>query len=261
MKILRRCIKCVINFFLYGDAVPKALSNRDIFIVDFPKSGITWLGNILANIELNLAGSSNRVTYFNAQMHLSDVSQMRGASVQRNPERTYLKSHSKYNPHYFQVIYLVRNPVDVMISYYNFMLDHGYKKDFDTFIRTKRYGVRAWKAHVASWNYGRIDAQRIHFVRYEDLKADTSSVVKELMENIGITIGDNEISACIELSSLSQMKKSELLYKKHNPNYTVNFVGANNKKFGIDMVTENTRNWILLEVKDVCKYFYQELYH
>jgi hypothetical protein len=27
------------------------------------------------------------------------------------------------------------------------------------------------------------------------------------------------------------------------------------------MVAENTRNWILLEVKDVCKYFYQELYH
>ena len=91
--------------------MPKNPKHDNIYLVEFPKSGITWLSFILGNIELALAGRNDEfITFYNHQ-YIVDVHQLRNTEINRFLKRTFIKSHSTYNPYYYYfVIYLIRNP-------------------------------------------------------------------------------------------------------------------------------------------------------
>ena len=112
--------------------------SSDIFIVEFPKSGITWLSYLLANIELRLAGLNQRVTFFNVNLFIPGVENLKKLAVDRKFRHTFIKTHETYTPDFPWIVHLVRNPVDVMVSYYNYRLDHDYHGDFDAFLVKQR---------------------------------------------------------------------------------------------------------------------------
>jgi hypothetical protein len=117
---------------------PKNPRHDDISVVEFPKSGVTWLSFLLAAIEIRLAGLQEQVTYYNHHRYVVDIHQIRGSRIHWFLNRTFIKSHSEFNPNYYFAIYLVRNPFDVMVSYYNFMLSHGYGNSFDLFVKDRK---------------------------------------------------------------------------------------------------------------------------
>jgi len=137
-----RNVKKYAKYLRYKNTLPKNPMHDDIYIVEFPKSGITWLQHILGNIELQLVGKKDKhITFYNHHKYLPDIHQIKGANINRFLDRTFIKSHSEYNPYYYFVIYLIRNPFDVMVSYYNFMLPHGYKGTFKNFVYDKNFGI------------------------------------------------------------------------------------------------------------------------
>ncbi len=257
---LAKCIKSIENrlqYLKYKDSLPNNPVHDDIYIVEFPKSGITWLQHILGNIEIQLNGVHNeRVTFYNHHKYLPDVHQLRGADIHRTLKRTFIKSHSEHNPYYYFVIYLIRNPFDVMVSYYNFMLAHGYDRDFFTFVKEKKYGVSAWKRHVNSWHYRRVDAQRIHFLRYEDLIRNAFVELKNIYKNLGVGIDDKILSKSIEMSSIKEMQELEGLYRKYNPNYDLNFVGKDNKIDSKLLMKNEIKDYILKMCHSEIDFFY-----
>jgi len=259
LKQLLYDAKRKVNYLKYKDVLPNNPMHDDIYIVEFPKSGITWLQHILGNIELGLADKKESITFYNHHKYMPDVHQLRGMHVHRVLERTFIKSHAEYNPYYYFVIYLVRNPFDVMVSYYNFMCSHGYKNSFNDFVRSESYGVLNWKAHLKSWNYKKVIAQRIHFIRYEDLIENPFKEVLNLYVNLGVEISEKAIEKAIEKSCLANMSKSESHYKVYNPNYNMSFVGKSGKKRRSDIMTKEIEDYIFDSCFEEIKYFYSDL--
>jgi hypothetical protein len=207
----------------------QSFKHDDVFLVEFPKSGVTWLSFLIANSLLK--NSDENVTFFNHHKYVADIHQIRNSKISdQYPLHGYrfIKSHHKSSSSYYFVVYLLRNPFDVMMSYYNFMQSSGYKDSFEQFVLSKQYGIQNWVEHVEGWLLTNKDlAQRIHVIRYEDLIADSAHELANLFANLGLVVDESKIHKAIDSSSKELMKDSERLYKKFNPVYkksNMNFV-------------------------------------
>lgn len=210
----------------------------DLFIVEFPKSGITWLSNIIANIEIITSSESSddkkSVTFGNLESFISDI-------YCGYPSNYYspifagrlLKSHEKSTPDIHRLIYLYRHPIAVMKSYYR--MCKGYQiiskeMTFSEFIRNPELGVAAWKEHVRNWLFNSKESQRIFFVSYESLIDNTSLYVEKIYHFFGIhTLPKHIINEAVEMSSANNMRMLEEQLIENDLRYKVRY--ANNYRF------------------------------
>lgn len=254
-------IKRRVLYFTYQFGLPINPLHDDIYLVEFPKSGVTWLSFLLGNIELKLEKIDEKITFYNHHKWIVDVHQLRSSYINRNLrlQRTYIKSHDSYNPNYYFVVYLIRNPFDVMVSYYNFMLEMGsYTNDFISFVKNPNFGALAWKRHVNNWLYSEVKAQRVHLIKYENLVRDTENCLTILYDNLGKDLDKSIIKESIQLSSLENMQESEKNYRNYNPSYRMNFVGKNKKISKDCLLTDEIVEYINITLYEEIKRFYPE---
>lgn len=192
--------------------------NGDIFLVSYPRSGNTWmrfvLGSLIHDVDVNF---DNMEEYF-PDIYRNTYSQLENL---KNPK--YLKSHEPYDKRYPKVVYIVRDPRDVAISYYYWMLKFNkFKGTFDGFLDvffdpdSISYG--RWDVHYKSWikNANKIN-QKILFLKYEDLVVNTVDNVKTILNFININIDDDDIQSVINSNNLLGMKKKENCASDQNP--------------------------------------------
>lgn len=184
----------------------------DLYIVSFPKSGATWVDFLMANIHLKMSGDKRLVNFYNIHTIIPDVHYCRHVRVTPLPFPGFrvMKSHAAYNPYYKNVIYIIRDPRDVMVSYYKFLVGLGeFSGSVSDLIRSPKYGIETWINHVEEWHYCSPASMRIIFVRYEDLKSNTYATLRGLYEAIGFVIPDEVLNIAIEESSFDKMKLLE----------------------------------------------------
>lgn len=186
---------------------------NDFFIVEFPKSGITWLSMMLANMSLAESGLAERATYGSINQHVPDLHMNPdfGDLAYHRPNVRFIKSHSEFDPTYLMAIYLVRHPLAVMKSYFNYAraFQGDPVKDFDSFVRSPKKGIGAWKHHVESWLGGGTGPSRVLTVRYEDLLADAGEQLARVSDTFGWHISNQSMEEAISLASVEKMKASE----------------------------------------------------
>jgi len=252
-------LKSRVVYLKYKSTLPLNPKHDDIYLVEFPKSGVTWLSFLLGNIERLYINVEEEITFFNYHKWVVDVHQLAYSPINRklNLQRTFIKSHSEYNPNYYFVIYLMRDPLDVIVSYYNFMVDlDGYQGSFSDLVKDPKLGVLAWKKSVNSWIHGKVQAQSFHLIKYEDLLIDTKETLITLYKNLGIDLDVSILEKAIQLSSLKLMKDSEELYRSKNPSYTMNFIGSTNKKTKRELFDLDICNFIEQQIGDELSLFY-----
>ena len=88
----------------------------DVFIVSYPRSGNTWTRFLIAN----LIYPEEAITFANMEWKIPDVYKNTRRQLLRTPRPRILKSHEYFDPRYKKVIYIVRDPRDVALSYYHF---------------------------------------------------------------------------------------------------------------------------------------------
>lgn len=247
-----------LKYLRFKSALPKNPMHDDIYIVEFPKSGVTFFSHIVGNIELLLEGRNEFVSFYNHQKYVIDVHQAEGRIINRSLGRTFIKSHARYCPYYYFVVYLIRNPFDVMVSYYNLLIRKGYKESFETFVKSPVFGVASWKKHVNGWNGRPNIAQRMNHIRYEDLVRSPKEEVAALYLNLGVELPDETLDRAIELSGLDHMRKSEKHYMDHNLNYNMSFVGKAGKLKKEELLTNPIRDFIQTELSTEIAHYYPE---
>jgi len=236
--------------------------HNDVFLVEFPKSGITWLIFLIGNINLLLSKMNIKITFYNHHQFVADIHQLRGNRIDSKiipfPPYRFIKSHEKYNKEYNFVVYLMRNPFDVMVSYYRFMKYLGYNSDFINFVKDKRYGITSWVEHVDSWLETQDDAQSFMLLKYENLKKNPKSEIEKIYNNLGIDVNNKIYQQAIKYSNFDNMKISEKYYRDTNPRYKMIFVrkGAINSKE--DIMTEEIYNYIKMRAKNILEKYYPE---
>lgn len=184
----------------------------DLYIVAFPKSGITWLSFMMANIHLKCSGLNVKASYFNIDSYIPDIHTTRRLkdNILTFPGFRVIKSHSEYNPFYRKIIYLARDPRDVMVSYYHFTTQLGYfKGDIPGFLRSKEFGVDAWRRHAKGWLEQTKASQGINFFRYEDMKREPGKVLDQIYGILGVQLPPDVLEHAVQRSSFNEMKKDE----------------------------------------------------
>lgn len=188
------------------------LRSQDVYLVSFPRSGNTWVRFILCNY---LILNELDIKEINDFKMLEDLTPAFGAYnlLRRWPYKSiprFVKTHKPFNSFLSRPqnnIYIMRDPREIMVSYYHFMVarTHApYRKDFSQFIHDTRYGLPACIKHYNSWRN-----HLILVLHYEKLKEQTYLFMRSIFSTLGISINEDTLKEAISLSSIEHMKLIE----------------------------------------------------
>lgn len=208
---MRNLLNKIVKYPSYLRGAPAKRRHDDLFVVEYPKSGITWLSFILANVMALRRGEGREVTFFNVSHFIPPVRKSRHIPVPRSwPGFRIIKSHEPFNPLYGNVVYLVRDPVSVMRSFFRMQIGLGlYSGELDGFVRHGAYGVQAWRQHVRGWVEKTAADTRMYYLRFEDLRSDPVRTVGMLLDAYGLRVSRDEIEMAVEKSDLDNMRRLE----------------------------------------------------
>jgi len=201
--------------------VPRQRRVDDLFLVEFPKSGVTWLSFLFANTNLLLSSQGERrATFFNINDFVPDIAVDReiGPPILPVPGHRVIKSHAVFNLAQKKVIYLVRDPRNVMPSYHKFLSGLGWAPgSLAQTVEHPRYGIGAWCDHVSGWLQKVPPYHVFTLVRYEDLIADTATELKSLYALQGFSLDDALAAKAVEWSSMKSMRAEEERFNRTHP--------------------------------------------
>src|SRR5262250_992999 len=154
----------------------------DVFLVSYPRSGNTWTRFLLGN----LINSNEPVTFSNIEQRIPEIYFNPDRDLRKLPRPRMIKSHECFQPHYPRVIYVVRDPRDVAISFYHHNVKARNIPDdyrLDDFVPRfmagefdRKFGT--WHDNVLSWITLRGKSPNFLMLRYEDMKKDTAAAVR-----------------------------------------------------------------------------------
>jgi hypothetical protein len=185
----------------------------DIYLVSYPKSGNTWTRFLLAN----LVYPERNPDFSNINALLPDIEEMSKRDLERAQRPRILKSHQYFDPRYPKVIYVVRDPRDVVLSEYHFdikrraIADDFPRQDFvSRFVRGEvNHPNGTWAENVATWFYSRRGDPRFLLVRYEDLQTRATEEMGKIARFVGIPADPERLAFAVKQSAADRMRELE----------------------------------------------------
>lgn len=206
-------IKFITSFLLGTDIAGRNLKvfPDDTFIASYPRSGNTWTRFLMAN----LMHPEQPVTFANIETIIPDATALSSRELKRIPRPRLIKTHEYFEPRYRKVIYLVRDPRDVVLSLYNFR--RKYRSVHDSYPIEQYVAERflpgdldvSWGEHVGSWLGTRMNHPGFLLVRYEDLLQDPTRELCRLASFLGIAANTEALLQAIERSSANRLRQFE----------------------------------------------------
>jgi hypothetical protein len=199
-------------FGLHHPARNLAVFPDDVFILSYPKSGNTWTRFLLAN----LVYPEKHPDFSNINLIIPDPEALSKRTLAKLPRPRILKSHEYFDPRYKRIIYVVRDPRDVVLSQYYFhikrrLIDDAYPVEqfVRRFVAGETSVYASWGENVAGWLATRYNTPDFLLLRYEDMIADTARELVKVATFLGIEVDAQRIGHAVEQSSAEQMRKLE----------------------------------------------------
>lgn len=185
----------------------------DVFLISYPKSGNTWLRFLVGN----LVYPDKPVTFADVERRVPSVYGLPDRVLRRLPKPRYLKTHEPFHPEYQNLIYVVRDPRDVAVSFYHYLvkikeLSPNSPVDLfvPDFIAEKVYTkFGPWAEHVMGWLAMKVSRKKFLFLRYEDLLSNTSKELLKVATFLGIEAAQERLENVVQQSSVKQMRELE----------------------------------------------------
>lgn len=198
----------------------------DLLISTYPKSGTTWMSEILDLIyqggKLEKCGRAPiyaRVPFleFRCPGVPSGLETLEEVSAPR-----LLKTHLPLSlipqsllDQKVKVIYIARNAKDVVVSYYNFYNMAKLHPDpgtWDSFLENFMNGkvsYGSWYQHVKEW----WELRRTHpvlYLFYEDIKENPKREIKKILEFLGRSLPEETVDSIVHHTSFKKMKENPM---------------------------------------------------
>jgi hypothetical protein len=185
----------------------------DTFLVSYPKSGNTWTRFLIAN----LVYPEKNPDFANINALLPDPEEMSKKNLERATRPRILKSHQYFDPRYPKVIYVVRDPRDVVLSEYHFDIkrraiadDFPVPRFVSRFVRGElNHPHGTWGENVASWLYTRRGNPTFLLVQYENLQSQPMDEMARIARFLGISPDPERLVFAIKQSSADRMRELE----------------------------------------------------
>ena len=224
-----------------------------VWLASYPRSGNTWVRALLTNycdgggepaainalegwshlirrevFDEHLGLSSSDMTPEEILRHRPRLHELLAAEL---PRPSFVKVHDAFvdlpggpplfpPPATLGAVYIVRNPLDVAVSYahfWNWPVARAVAElnRPDAALSSRRRGIRevlpqmlsTWSGHVASW----VDQRElpVHVMRYEDLLADPEAVFGATLRFAGIEPEAKRIARAVEHSGFDRLRAQE----------------------------------------------------
>jgi hypothetical protein len=237
-------VKKLLKNALGLDIAGRTLAVRpdDTFIISYPRSGNTWTRFLIAN----LLHPQEPVTFANIERLIPDAEAQSSHYMRGLPSPRMIKSHSYFDPRYPRVIYIVRDPRDVALSYYDFSRKYRHIEDS---YPLERYigdfatghllsaGWGTWGENVASWAFARGARPGFLLLQYEEMKARPERELTRIAEFLGIDASPERLQTTLERSSADRMREMEKTQGK-------DWVTTKNKRSDIPFIrTASVGGW------------------
>ncbi len=185
----------------------------DRLIVSYPRSGNTWLSFLLTN----LIHPDESTTFLNLDFRCPDIYQRSDRYLLGLPRPRLMKSHEPFDGRYRRVVYLVRDPCDVAVSYHRFLAKTRVIEEslplaefVDGFLAGTWDSSRgAWGEHVGSWLGARRSDASFLLVRYEDLHHQPAEQLERVATFLAIPNSQEACARAVALSNADRMRELE----------------------------------------------------
>ncbi|XP_026579483.1 amine sulfotransferase-like [Pseudonaja textilis] len=193
------------------------IHDDDTFIITYPKSGTVWTQNIVSLIlyEGHRDGTENITLIERAPWLEYNIFR---ADLPNRPSPRVICSHL---PYYLipkglrnkraKIIYVFRNPKDVLVSSYHFykmLIIMETSKQFDAYFERFLAGKvpsSLWIDHIEGW-YAHKNDFNILFLSYEEMKKDLRSSVLKICNFLGRELTEKEVDDVVDKATFDNMK-------------------------------------------------------
>ncbi|XP_057618545.1 sulfotransferase 2A1-like isoform X1 [Chionomys nivalis] len=207
-EILENCDKIVIR-------------DEDTVILTYPKSGTNWMIEIVCLIQTK--GNPKWIQSVPIWERSPWIESQHGYELSINREGPRLIS-SHLPIHLFpksffsskaKVIFVIRNPRDVLVSGYFFLHKTNFVKNpqsfgayFEWFLKGNViYG--SWFEHTRDWLSMR-ERKNFLLVSYEEMKKDTRKTIEKICDFLGKKLETEELDQVLKHSSFQAMKENNM---------------------------------------------------
>ncbi|XP_072471972.1 sulfotransferase 2A1-like [Notamacropus eugenii] len=211
------------------------IRDKDVIIMTYPESGTHWMIDILSLIyskgdptwvkSVRIWKRSPWIEVKNSFKSIRNQSDSRLLTshlpVQLFPE-SYFTSKAK-------MIYIARDPRDVIVSLYHFTnqlpfypLQSTFEELFVHFLQGNVF-YGSWFDHIKGWLSWR-DSEKFLLLTYEELHQDLKACVKKICQFLGKELSEEEINSVVQNTSFQVMKKRMLEDKELIPGENVEII-------------------------------------
>ncbi|XP_040290447.1 sulfotransferase 2B1-like [Bufo bufo] len=219
-----------VNFYkniLYSEEALNFAENEfqvlddDVYIVTYPKSGTNWMIEILSLLRTNGDPTWSKsipiwlrspwYETIRGQSQIKDVVSPR-VLTSHLPFHIFAKSYFTSKA---KIIYIIRNPKDIVVSlfYFNKMIclykdPQSFPELLEDFLQGNVL-YNSWFDHVKGWMQMK-ESTNFFYITYEELHTNLRNNVIRICKFLGKDLDDSQIDLVVKHSSFNAMKENKM---------------------------------------------------
>ncbi|XP_034049769.1 sulfotransferase 2B1-like [Thalassophryne amazonica] len=194
----------------------------DVVIATYPKSGTTWMKEIIPLIQSDGDPASVEILPNWDRVPWLEESIACTLNLEQRPSPRVFASHFHYNmmpSSFFQakpkVVYVMRNPKDVFTSYFHyhrmasFLVRPGPQSEFLHKFLEGKVMFGSWFDHMKSWLSAQ-DKERIFYISYEEMILDLKDSIWRIAQFLDKSLDAEVIEKIVTRCEFKNMKQNKM---------------------------------------------------